>query len=117
VYDLEGVLGPDVISFVERYVESLLAWDVVVYFQRNPEAVLDAGVLASRLGRHTPEVEAAAQNLCESGLLECEDGHFVYRPDPKSRAQADKFAAACADRNRRLALIALVLHRIGTNAY
>jgi hypothetical protein len=117
VYDLEGVLGPDVIGFVDHYVDSLLAWDVVVFFHRNPEASLDAEGLASRLGRRAPEVEATALALCETKLLTCEDGCFEYHPDPAAREQAGKFASACSDRNRRLALIALVLHRIGTNSY
>jgi hypothetical protein len=117
LYDLEGVLGPEVISFVDSYIDSLLAWDIAVYFHRNPDVVVDAGTLASKLGRRTPEVEAAALRMCETGLVGCEGGRFSYEADPVAREQANRFAEACADRNRRLALIALVLHRIGTNSY
>ena len=40
MYDLEGVLGPDVIAFVETHVGSLLAWDILVFFYRNPDGEL-----------------------------------------------------------------------------
>jgi hypothetical protein len=93
VYDLEGVLGPTVTQFVECHVRSLLAWDILVFFHRNPDAVLDCAGLASRLGRRAEEV----------------------KPTPELRAQVGDFVDACQDRGRRLALIALVLHRIGKN--
>jgi len=42
LYDLEGVLGPSVMQFVENNIRSLLTWDILVFFHRNPDAVLDA---------------------------------------------------------------------------
>jgi len=116
LYDLEGVLGTEVVSFVERHVGSLLAWDVAVFFHRNPDAALSSTELASRLGRQPAEVERAACALRASGLLGYEEGRYLYRPDGRTRKQADLFAEACGDRNRRLAMIALVLHGMGTSA-
>jgi len=116
LYDLEGVLGNDVISFVESHVGSLLAWDIAVCFHRNPEAKLTAAELASKLGRQPAEVESAACALHASGLLGYEGGRYSYKPDGRTRKQADLFADACGDRNRRLAMIALVLHSMGTSA-
>lgn len=113
LYDLEGVLGSEVIDFVERHVDSLLAWDIVVFYQRNQDAALDADGLASRLGRSRSETLTAAQALCASGFLISEDGRFVCLADETTRSQAKAFAESCSDRGRRLALIALVLHRIG----
>jgi hypothetical protein len=112
LYDLEGVLGPGVIGFVERHVKSLLAWDILVFFHRNPEAVLDVEGLASRLGRRPEEIEAEIGSLCEGGILQCAGGLVRYAPSPQLSAQTAEFVDACQDRGRRLALIALVLHRI-----
>ena len=113
LYDLEGVLGPTVTQFVERYVRSLLAWDILVFFHRNPDAVLDAAGLASRLGRRIEEVEPEIDALCDARIVQCAGGLIRYRPTPELRGNAAEFVAACQDRGRRLALIALVLHRIG----
>jgi hypothetical protein len=113
LYDLEGVLGPGVIQFVERHVRSLLAWDILVFFHRNPDAVLDAEGLASRLGRRVEEITPEVDALCEGRILQCAGGLIRYKPTPELRAQAGEFVEACQDRGRRLALIALVLHRIG----
>lgn len=113
LYDLEGVLGPTVTQFVERYVRSLLAWDILVFFHRNPDAVLDVSGLASRLGRRIEEVEPEVDGLCEARIIQCAGGLIRYRPTPELRENVGEFVAACQDRGRRLALIALVLHRIG----
>jgi hypothetical protein len=113
VYDLEGVLGPSVMQFVERHVRSLLAWDVLVFFHRNPDAVLDAAGLASRLGRRVEEVEPEIDSLCDGRILQCAGGLIRYKPTAELREQVGSFVDACQDRGRRLALIALVLHRIG----
>ncbi len=113
MYDLEGVLGPNVIQFVERHVSTLLAWDILVFFHRNPDAVLDAEGLASRLGRHVEEVEPEIDALCDGRILQCAGGLIRYKPTPDLRLQVGDFVEACQDRDRRLALIALVLQRIG----
>lgn len=113
MYDLEGVLGPGVIQFVESHVRSLLAWDILVFFHRNPDAVLDTEGLASRLGRQVDEIEPEINMLTESHILQCAGGLVRYKPTGSLRAQVSDFVDACQDRGRRLALIALVLHRIG----
>jgi len=113
VYDLEGVLGPSVTQFVERHVRSLLAWDIIVFFHRNPDAVLDSAGLASRLGRRVEEVQPEIEFLCVAHILQLAGGLIRYRPTAETRDQVSAFVDACQDRGRRLALIALVLHRIG----
>jgi hypothetical protein len=116
LYDLEGVLGPTVTRFVERHVRSLLAWDILVFFHRNPTAVLDASGLASRLGRRVEEVEPEVDDLCDGGILNSTGGLIRYDPTPEIRDQVQQFVEACQDRGRRLALIAQVLHGIGANS-
>jgi hypothetical protein len=113
VYDPEGVLGPAVIQFVERHVSTLLAWDIIVFFHRNPETVVDEEGLAARLGRRSDEIQPEVDALCRGGILDCERGLIRYCPAPEVEEQVAGFVESCQDRGRRLALIALVLHRIG----
>jgi hypothetical protein len=110
LYDVEGVLGPTVTKFVARHVRSLLAWDIIVFFHRNPTAVLDASGLASRLGRRVEEVEPEVDDLCDGDILNCAGGLIRYDPTPELRDEVQQFVDACQDRGRRLALIAQVLH-------
>jgi len=113
LFDLEGVLGPSVIDFVENHVDSLLAWDILVYFHRNPEATLDSDSLASRLGRRVEEIDPEIATMCEGRILQCSEGIIRYAPTPELRDQVSEFVQACQNRDQRLALIALVLQRIG----
>lgn len=112
MYELEGVLGTSVMNFVDKYVRSLLTWDVLVFFHRNPDAVLDLEGLASRLGRRPEELQTEIDELCKDKILQCAGGLIRYRPTPEMRASIAEFAEACQERGRRLAFIALVLHKI-----
>jgi hypothetical protein len=112
VYELEGVLGPSIMKFVDQYVRSLLTWDILVFFHRNPDAVLDLEGLASRLGRRVEELQPEIDELCKDKILQCAGGLIRYRPSPELRETISKFVDACQERGRRLALIALVLHKI-----
>lgn len=115
MYDLEGVLGPSVIRFVDHYVRSLLTWDILVFFHRNPEAVLDLEGLASRLGRRPEELEPEIEGLCDGRILQRAGGLIRFKPTAELRGAIAQFVAACQERGRRLALIALVLHKINPN--
>jgi hypothetical protein len=112
VYELEGVLGPSVVGFVDQHVRSLLTWDILVFFHRNQEAVLDVEGLARRLGRRSAEIEPEIRSLCDDGILSDSGGLIRYTPEPELESTVGDFVAACQERRRRLALIALVLHKI-----
>ena len=116
MYDLEGVLGPTVTDFVDEHVRSLLTWDILVFFHRNQDAVLDLEGLASRLGRRVEEIEPEVDGLCEGHVLATAGGLIRYRPSPEMRDAVTRFVESSQDRGRRLALIALVLHKIGPSA-
>jgi hypothetical protein len=112
VNELEDVLGLQLTRFVDRHVRSLLTWDLLVFFHRNPDAVLDAEGLAARLGRHVEELQPELDELCFGNILQCAGGLIRYRPDPETREEIGSFVDACQERGRRLALIAMVLHKI-----
>lgn len=116
MYDLEGVLGPSVMAFVDRHVRSLLTWDILVFFHRNPDAVLDIEGLASRLGRRIEELEPEVDALVDGKILTLAGGLIRYRPSAEMRETVAKFVESCQERGRRLALIALVLHKINPHA-
>jgi hypothetical protein len=99
-------------QFVENNVRSLLTWDILVFFHRNPDAVLDAEGLATRLGRRVEEIEPEVDALCDGRVLQRAGGLIRYKPTPEMRDTIGRFVEACQDRGRRLALIALVLHKI-----
>lgn len=112
VNELEDVLGLPITRFVDQHVRSLLTWDVLVFFHRTPDAVLDVEGLALRLGRRVEEMQPEIEELCRERVLESSGGLVRYRPDPEMLATIDAFVTACQERGRRLALIALVLHKI-----
>ena len=112
VYDLDGVLGPEVAQFVQRHVRTLLTWDILVFFERNSTAVIDAQGLASRLGRRVEDIRPEIDPLCDGDILECSGGLIRYEPSPDMQRNVTEFVSACQDKGRRLALIALVLHNI-----
>ena len=112
--ELEDVLGLSISRFADRYIRSLLTWDVLVFFNRNKDAVLDLDGLATRLGRRVEELRPEVDELCRDHILRNGGGLVRYEPAPEVAGLVDGFAAACQERGQRLALIALVLRKIGT---
>ncbi len=102
--------------FVDQHVRSLLTWDILVFYHRNPEAVLDLEGLASRLGRRPDELQPEIDELCRENVLHSAGGLVRYKPSPEMRETIATFVEACQERGRRLALIALVLHKINPHA-
>ena len=107
-----GALDQEVVAFVEQHINSLLAWDIVVFFHQHPEESFDVGTLATRLGREVVEVAPEVESLCGAGILESAGGLIRYRATSAYAPTVDHFAQACRSRSRRLALIALVLQKI-----
>lgn len=103
-------------EFVDQHVRSLLTWDILVFFHRNPDAVLDLEGLASRLGRRVEELEPEVDALCDGHILARAGGLIRYKPGAQTRDTVTRFVESCQDRGRRLALIALVLHKINPRA-
>ncbi|MBN2247081.1 MAG: hypothetical protein JW733_00130 [Coriobacteriia bacterium] len=97
---------------MDQHVRSLLTWDILVFFHRNPDAVLDIEGLASRLGRRADELEPEVSALCDGRILAFAGGLIRYKPAAEMRDTIGRFVESCQDRGRRLALIALVLHKI-----
>ena len=59
-----------------------------------------------------PEVES----LCDSKILSRAGGLIRFKPSADMRETVARFVDSCQDRGRRLALIALVLHKINPGA-
>lgn len=112
MYEFEGVLGPSVIAFVDHHVRSLLTWDVLVFFHRNQDAVLDLEGLSRRLGRRPEELQPEIETLCVDGIMSNQGGLIRYKPSVETKETIGMFVDACQERRRRLALIALVLHKV-----
>ncbi len=112
MYEFEGVLGPAVMAFVDRHVRSLLTWDVLVFYHRNQDAAFDLEGLSRRLGRAPDELRPEIEILCADSILSDQGGLIRYRPLPETKETIGSFVEACQERRRRLALIALVLHKV-----
>lgn len=108
----DDILGAPVRTFVDTYVRSLLTWDVLAFYHRNPDAILDINALSTRLGRPSEELQPEIDMLCRDGIVRCGGGVISYSPEPAMRETIGAFADASQERQHRLALIAVVLQKI-----
>jgi hypothetical protein len=107
-----GLVDPSVSRFVDHHVRSLMAWEILLFFQQHPEAVLDVASLARRLGRRPDDIADDVEFLCRSEILSGAGGLIRYAPGGSLAHSVDRFADACTDRSMRMALVAQVLERI-----
>ncbi len=107
--ELDHLVDPVLVGFVDTHVKSLAAWDILLFFHRNSDEVLDLEALASRLGRRPGELRVDIDRLCEDAILCSKDGEVCYAPAPEMREAVDRFAEACQDRAKRMVFVAQVL--------
>ncbi len=106
-------LDPELIEFLNTYVDSFLKWELLRFFHENPHTFDTAEGIARHIGRAPQEVQNALLELKERGLLKeiPVGGMLTYSlsPDPRLKAQLEKFVQATDDREfRRKAIYHLV---------
>jgi hypothetical protein len=113
---------PEIDAFVAANLISFAAWDLVIYFNRNPEALVSARSLSSSLGRPEPDMEPAVRRLIENRVIiaALDDGELSYglSPDEGVRRAVASFVSAASRRDRRLEFVRRVLAHVtgGTGA-
>ncbi len=111
-------LDPRIQSFVERYVGSFVAWDLVLFFRDNPYAVGTAESLAQSIGRRSSDLQLPLEKLAEQGILTRENSTgdpagpiYSYHPPAEYRAEVEDFRSALRDRSARLIIVSQVLRQ------
>ena len=113
-----GYHGSDseVDAFVAANLLSFAAWDLVIYFNRNPEARVTARGLAASLGRSPTDMDPALCRLVDNKVLlaSVADDEASYRlsPDEGVRRIVSRFVSATARRDRRLEFVRRVLAQV-----
>lgn len=105
-------MDPGLARFVDAHVRTLLAWEILLFFQKHPSAVLDKRALAARVGRRPDDLDDDLEQLCRSDILSNAGGLIRYKPSAEIVRSVDRFADACTDKRMRLALVAAVLEKI-----
>jgi hypothetical protein len=87
----------DLREFILRFIDSVAHLEALLLLRASPESPWDAPVVAQRL--YTTEKQAAEllAQLCEDGLLVCENNLYRYgRPSTETVAMIDRLAESYA---------------------
>ena len=105
-------MGEGLERFIDLNVRTLVSWEILVFFDRHRDTVLDQATLAERLGRRLVDITPDVEALCDAGVLQ-RDGELVrLGSDPEVDRQVTLFAAACADPASRAAILGRVLSHV-----
>ncbi len=109
-------LAPEILAFVDRYIDRFASWDVLAFFHENPEERAGVDVVAERTGRRPSAVAPVLELLTNKGVLTCERGEsespaYRYNASPEFRSNMEAFMTATRDRANRLALVGLILRK------
>lgn len=113
--NVQPFIDPKLAEFVEDYVTSFLVWDILVLYYHNSSLTNTADQVARLLGRTTPEIEEALQELSMKGLLRAANSGssvvYDYSPVPHLEPQVERFVEAISERDKRLAILTIVLKK------
>jgi len=109
-------IAPEIIDFVDKYIDQFVDWDVLVYFHENPDVERKAAGVALDIGRRQATIEPVLHVLVVKGVLEYEsdetsDPNYNYCASAEFRKSMDAFLAATRDRANRLAIVGKVLQK------
>ncbi len=101
------------VSFIDSYVDSFEAWDILAYLAAHPTAHLSLEAMALDLGRRPEDLSAAAAKLERRGILVADpgDGWFLA-PDTSLRAALVAFSEAISDHKQRLFVLTRLLENL-----
>lgn len=127
------MLDSNLLDFINNFVDSVLAWDIIMYWASNPHEPQTVKSLVNRFAREPEEIKEVLRKLEEKGLIfrmpslsspsgekdlgiteaTKAKGEVVYFFIPNSgfREQVDYFSKALSDRKLRLAILSKVLRK------
>lgn len=101
-------------AFVNNYVDTFVAWDLLALYHKNPRLKDTVSQLAQRLGRKEEDVEDGVKQLTKKGILTAVQSAsplYTYDPPAELRQKIDKFVAALDVRETRLLILSLILQK------
>lgn len=106
-------LGDPLLSFIAEHVDSFAKWDLLAFFDANPEAAETTDRLSRHLSRAEDEIREAAEELASGGVLQkaASQDPVTYRLDTDSEARhaVEDFVRATRSRDIRLQVLAHLL--------
>lgn len=109
-------IAPDVLNFVDSYIDHFTAWDVLSYFHHNPDASSDVRSIAADVGRTPAAVQPVVDSLMRKGILASADepqgvARYRYTANTDFRMRMSRFMDATRERPTRLAIVSHVLRK------
>lgn len=100
-------------SFVDSYLNSLLAWDIILFLYHRDAKNGRVGDVADHLDRPYQEVQSVFSHFYSSGLVMSEESESAggYTVATTFSKEVEPFVAALDQRQLRLAILAAVLKR------
>ncbi|MBN1262182.1 MAG: hypothetical protein JXB35_16005 [Anaerolineae bacterium] len=104
-----GDMDPELLDFLNRYVDSFVKWDLLRFFHNNPHTIDTVDNIARYAGRNQETVQQELADLAMRGLLE--ETHmgsmvvYALAANPAIREQLARFIDASDDRQFRVRAI------------
>jgi hypothetical protein len=105
---LADLIPEDLRDFILRHIDSIAQLEALLLLRRNLSEAWTAEVGARRLYISEAEATNALDQLCESGLLTCDEGR--YRFDPQSDEQRQMVERLAESYSRHLIPVPNLIH-------
>ena len=105
-------LSPELLAFIERYIDSVEALEILLLLKRSPQTYWAAPAIAEQLGMRPESVSKKLEDLAREGLLRVADGTIAWRYLPANdEADRNVTALAAAYADKRVSVINAVFSR------
>lgn len=102
-------------EFLERYVDSFIAWDLLIFFFHNPSSCDSADNIAARLGRTKSDIVPSLEKMVSNSLLDKKlsfgEEVYFYAASKELSERIKEFIDALESREKRLVMLTHVLQK------
>lgn len=101
-------------EFVEEYIDSFTSWDILVYYNNNPDSKLNIDQLSVKIGRSTKDVQKSVDILKVKNILNLSEENnnlYCYQPAELLKNKIDHFIEALNNREKRMSILSIILEK------
>jgi len=102
-------MAPQLLDFLKAKVNSFVKWDLVRFFNENPNTADTADNIARYAGRDLATIKTELDELVDAGVLTRQYigdmAVYALKDDPAMRSLVEQFVLACDDRQFRVKAI------------
>ncbi len=109
------MIDKDIIEFVDKFINSILSWELIVLFHSNPGIQDDNNGISKLVGRKPEDVKNVLQSMCNDEIVQITEIEgqtiYYYHPSEEIEILIKRFIESIKEYDTRILLLSRVMEK------